>query len=143
MFGQHDGERLEHQGVAGRPEIDLLAVGERDPGEQGEPVAPRQKLGPDPFLLFRPRPSKRLHISIGGIVTPPPTQPVIGRIQNGFTGDVGQAHHVGYCTDFPLLANKRSSSHAFGTSVYPPTGDIRAPTISLTLGSETGTPETP
>ncbi len=30
-------------------------------------------------------------------------------------------------SELPLVANKRSSSHAAGTSAYPPTGDIRWP----------------
>ena len=31
MLRQHDGKGLEHQGVAGRPEIDILAIGQREP----------------------------------------------------------------------------------------------------------------
>ncbi len=40
VFAQHDGKGFEHQSVAGRPEIDFLAVLERDPVEQPEAIAP-------------------------------------------------------------------------------------------------------
>ena len=55
MAGQHHGERLEHQRVAGRPEIDLLAIGQRDPGEQTEAETARSQCRLE--LVFLPRPS--------------------------------------------------------------------------------------
>ena len=82
MLGQHDGKRLEHQGVARRPEIDLLAVFERDSGEQAEAGAARNQCRLERVFLLRPSLPERPHVGICGIGPSSPAQLVIGCVQH-------------------------------------------------------------
>jgi len=91
--GQHHGERLEHQGVARRPEVDLLAIGERDPVEQAEAIAPGRKRGADAVLLLRPIAAKLPDIGVIGIVPPPFAQRGEGGIQDAIRGNCGKKGH--------------------------------------------------
>ncbi len=109
VLGQHDGKRLEHQGVARRPEIDLLAVLERDPGEQAEAIAARGQCRLEPILLPRPTLSEQSHVGVSGIIPSPPAQLVIGCVQNVIRSEFCQDRHVRYRTNFrtpqlPLMA---------------------------------------
>ena len=69
-------------GVPRRPEIDLLAVLERNPGEQAEVIGARSQGRPEPILLPRSTLSERPHVGIRGIGPSPPAQPVIGCVQH-------------------------------------------------------------
>ena len=50
---QHRGERLEHQGVASWPEVDLLAVRPADSVKQAEAKITRTEVRPKTRLLGR------------------------------------------------------------------------------------------
>ena len=91
--GQHDGERLEHQRVARRPQIDDLAVRIGDPVEQPEAEIPGKKIGLNAPFLTRPMTPKRPDIGIRRIVPTPVTQPSIGSIEPGIGGEAGKRHH--------------------------------------------------
>ncbi len=82
MLRQHDGERLEHQGVARRPAIDLLAVLERDPGEQAEAKPARSQCRLELVFFLRPILSERPYVGVSGIVPSLPAQLVMGCVQH-------------------------------------------------------------
>jgi hypothetical protein len=72
---QHHGQRLQHQRIAGRPQIDVAAVGQRDPVQQGEAVLPGKEVGPYAPFFLRPVTPQRPHIGIRRIFPSPMTQP--------------------------------------------------------------------
>ncbi len=58
--------------------VRILAVLERDPGEQAEAIAARGQCRLEPILLPRPTLSERPQVGIRGIGPSPPAQPVEG-----------------------------------------------------------------
>ena len=82
VLRQGDGQRLQRQRIAGRPEVDLVTIGERDPVEQAEAIAPRRQLGADAVLLLRPIAAKLPDIGMVGKIPPPFAPPGEGGVQD-------------------------------------------------------------
>ncbi len=77
------GHRLQDQGVAGGPEVDLLAVLSRDTLLQPEPKAAFTQFGSEPSLLFGPVPAERPDIRRVGPVAALSAKPDERKIEHG------------------------------------------------------------
>ena len=53
MFTQRQRQGFEHQRIAGRPQVGVLAILERDPGQQREAIVFRHEFILDLLLLAR------------------------------------------------------------------------------------------
>jgi hypothetical protein len=64
-----------------RPLLAVLAILERDPGQQREAIVSRQQFSLDLLPLARPVAPECPHVRVGRIVPSSPTQPFVGRVQ--------------------------------------------------------------
>ncbi len=87
------GERLQHQRIAGRPQVDVAAVFQGDTVEQTKAEILGKEIGLNAPFRSWPMTPKRPDIGIRRIVPPPVTQPPIGNIENGIGGKTGKHHH--------------------------------------------------
>ncbi len=107
MLGQHNGNRLEHQGVAGRPKIDSLAILERDPGEQAEAIAARRQRDFECVLLLPLSLPKRPHVGVGRMVVLPFADLGEGRVQHVIKSKLCEDRHAQYPWSFTALLRQR------------------------------------
>ena len=90
---QRDGQGLQHQCVARRPQVDVCAVCQCNPVKQAEAEPARPQVILQTRLYLQPVATEVPDIGVIGIVPASPAEPVIGGIQHGVGGQAVNQHH--------------------------------------------------
>jgi hypothetical protein len=91
---QHDGERLQHQRITGRPKIDSVVIGRGDALEKTETKAARAQLGAEAGLLLLPVTPQDPNVGMVGVLPSPPTEPLIRGIEHGIGSELRDQHEM-------------------------------------------------
>ncbi len=85
---QHERQRLEHQRVARRPQLDLLSALPHVPGHDREAVDPRPQVSLQRFPLQLPPEPKVPDTRVVPVVLPPLTHPRVRLVQDHIRGEL-------------------------------------------------------